>query len=105
MRTARHRKPENFLRGLARHGHGIAEEQPLLPAEAADEALVMGLRLSEGIDADALARRIGVPEILDWGKVKQLCASGHLELEDRRVRASAAGRLVLDRVLAEIAVS
>ena len=47
----RHRKPENFLSGLARNGHGMAEEQPLTPVEAADEALVMGLRLAEGIDA------------------------------------------------------
>ena len=35
----------------ARNGHGIAEEAPLSAGEAADEALVMGLRLSEGIDA------------------------------------------------------
>ena len=53
MRTVRHRKPENFLSALARNGHGIVEEEPLIAAEAADEALVMGLRLAEGIDAGA----------------------------------------------------
>ena len=51
MRTVRHRKPENFLSALARNGHGIAEENELSPVEAGDEALVMGLRLSEGLDA------------------------------------------------------
>ena len=55
MRTVRHSKPENFLSAVARNGHGIAEEEPLSPVEAADEALVMGLRLAEGIDADAIA--------------------------------------------------
>jgi len=49
MRTVRHRKPENFLSALQRNGHGLAEEEPLTVQEAADEALVMGLRLREGI--------------------------------------------------------
>ena len=103
-RTARHRKPENFLSGIARNGHGIVEDQPLAPAEAADEALVMGLRLSEGIDDQALAERIGVPSLVDWEKVDRLAASGHLERNGRRIRATPAGRLLLDRVLAEIAL-
>ena len=54
MRTARHRKPENFLSSISRNGHGIVEEAPLSPFEGADEALVMGLRLREGIDAAQL---------------------------------------------------
>ena len=66
MRTVRHRKPENFLSGLARNGHGIAEEALLSMPEAADEALVMGLRLGEGIDADAIATRFGFGRIVDW---------------------------------------
>jgi oxygen-independent coproporphyrinogen-3 oxidase len=103
FRTVRHRKPENFLSALARNGHGIAEEQPLTANEAADEALVMGLRLAEGIDADALAARFGLPAIVDWAKVDQLAASGHLVRCGGRVAATFAGRLVLDRVIAEIA--
>src|SRR5205085_4615764 len=51
MRTVRHKKPENFLAAVHRIGSGMAEEAKLTPNEAADEALVMGLRLSEGIDA------------------------------------------------------
>src|SRR5438445_12663057 len=64
-RTVRHKKPENFLSGLARNGHGIAEEAVLSAVEAADEALVMGLRLREGIDAHTIADRFGLPEIVD----------------------------------------
>src|SRR4030095_5441767 len=70
MRTVRHRKPENFLSALARNGHGIAEEARLTQAEAADEALVMGLRLSEGIDGFGLG--------IDWHRVDRLVRSGHL---------------------------
>src|SRR3954467_7566015 len=50
MRTVRHKKPENFLSAVSRNGHGVAEEAPLSAVEAADEALVMGLRLAEGVD-------------------------------------------------------
>jgi len=102
MRTARHRKPENFLSALARSGHGIAEEAPLSPTEAADEALVMGLRLSEGIDADALSRRFGV-QVVDWRRVDRLVASGHLVRDGLRIAVTAKGRLLLDAILGEIA--
>ena len=103
-RTVRHRKPENFLSGMRRNGHGIVEEELLSPDEAADEALVMGLRLSEGIDPDELGARFERP-LVDGAKVEQLILSGHLERHGRRLRTTAAGRLVLDTILAEIAAS
>ncbi|HUE79040.1 MAG TPA: radical SAM family heme chaperone HemW [Sphingomicrobium sp.] len=102
-RTVRHRKPENFLSSLARHGHGIAEEEPLTAVQAADEALVMGLRLAEGIDAGAIAGRFGLEAIVDWPAVDRLAGSGHLERNGSRVTATAKGRLVLDRILGEVA--
>jgi len=101
-RTVRHRKPENFLSGLRRNGHGLVEEEVLSPVEAADEALVMGLRLSEGIDPQALQQRFGKP-LVDNQAVDRLVATGHLEREGRRLRTTPAGRLLLDRALAEIA--
>ena len=103
QRTVRHRKPENFLSAIARNGHGIVEEEVLSAREAADEALVMGLRLAEGIEPDALARRFGVESLVDARAVQRLVVSGHLEREQARLRATYGGRLVLDRVLAEIA--
>jgi putative oxygen-independent coproporphyrinogen III oxidase len=102
MRTVRHRKPENFLSALARNGHGIAEEAALSPTEAADEALVMGLRLADGIDIEPLSRRFGVP-IVDWRRVDRLVASGHLARDGTRLTTSREGRLLLDSVLGEIA--
>jgi oxygen-independent coproporphyrinogen-3 oxidase len=104
LRTVRHRKPENFLSGISRHGHGLSEEEPLTPTESVDEALVMGLRLSEGIDAEALAVRFGMKAIVDWQRVDRLVATGHLLRRDKHVRTTLAGRLLLDSVLAEIAL-
>jgi oxygen-independent coproporphyrinogen-3 oxidase len=103
-RTVRHRKPENFLSAIARNGSGIAEEATLARAEAADEALVMGLRLAEGVDVDAIAERFALPDIVDWGRVERLFASGHLRREGARLALTASGRLVLDHILGEIAV-
>jgi oxygen-independent coproporphyrinogen-3 oxidase len=103
-RTVRHRKPENFLSALARNGNGLSEEENLSAREAADEALVMGLRLAEGIDAGLLEERFGV-QVVDWARVDRLVGSGHLVRSDGRVRTTAPGRLVLDRILAEIAAS
>ena len=102
-RTERHRKPENFLAALTRNGHGIAEEESLTAIEAADEALVMGLRLAEGIDAAALAQRFGLETIVNWSAVDRLTDSGHLVRTGTRIAATSAGRLVLNRILAEIA--
>jgi oxygen-independent coproporphyrinogen-3 oxidase len=103
MRTVRHRKPENFLSGLARNGHGIAEEATLTPSEAADEALVMGLRLREGIDPQAIADRFGLSSVVDWSRIDRLLASGHLARSGGRIALTASGRLLLDHILGEIA--
>jgi oxygen-independent coproporphyrinogen-3 oxidase len=102
MRTVRHRKPENFISAIARNGHGLVEEEALSPAEAADEALVMSLRLAEGVDASNLEARFGKP-VVDWATVDRLTASGHLERNGAHIRLSLSGRLLLDRILGEIA--
>jgi len=102
MRTVRHRKPENFLAALQRNGHGIAEEALLSSSEAADEALVMGLRLREGVDVGAISERFSV-SVVDWARLDRFVASGHLAREGSRIALSAKGRLLLDYILGEIA--
>jgi adenine phosphoribosyltransferase len=79
----RHRKPENFLSGIVRNGHGILEEERLTAAERADEALVMGLRLSEGIDAGAVADRLrlGLVPARKPGKLPYSTVSESYDLE------------------------
>ena len=94
--TQRHRKPENWLAALRRNGHGLAEETFLGPEEQATEALLMGLRLSEGVELEAVEER------LDRGAVERLEGHGLLEREDGRLAVTPAGRLLLDAILAEI---
>lgn len=104
MRTVRHRKPENFLAAIARNGHGLVEEASLSPLETGREALVMGLRLAEGLDPAALAERVGVDRIVDEDAVRSLIGHGLLERDGPRLATTPAGRLLLDAILAEIAV-
>jgi oxygen-independent coproporphyrinogen-3 oxidase len=102
-RTVRHKKPENFLAAVARNGHGLVEEEALSRHEAAQEALVMGLRLAEGIDPPALAKRLGVARLVDDAAVDRLAGHGLIERDGAIVRTTPAGRLLLDSILAEIA--
>ena len=90
----RHRKPENWLAALARNGHGIAEEKEIGPADQRVEALLMGLRLAEGV-SDA-------PDGLDMAAVERLADQGLLAREAGRLRATPRGMLLLDAILAEI---
>jgi oxygen-independent coproporphyrinogen-3 oxidase len=89
---------------VKRSGHGTSEEAILLPQQAADEALVMGLRLTEGIDVEATSERFGLGPIVNWSKVDRLVASGHLTRAENRFAPTAAGRLLLDHILAQIAI-
>ena len=102
MRTVRHRKPENFLSAIDRNGHGMVEEELLSPEEAAAEALVMGLRLRDGIDPEALAQRFGRP-LIDDEAAAHLVRLGMVERSPGLLRVTRPGRLLLDRILAEVA--
>ena len=102
MRTVRHKKPENFLNAMTRNRHGMVEEEELSARESADEALVMGLRLAEGIDVAAIEKRFGA-QLISPRPTDRLVASGHLEWSGERLRTTPAGRLLLDHILGEIA--
>jgi oxygen-independent coproporphyrinogen-3 oxidase len=101
MATQRHRKPENWLAALARGGSGIAEEKSISPAERGVEALLMGLRLVEGVDLDRIAEMAGRDPV-DREAVDRLRRQGLLELDQAQLRATSTGLLLLDSLLAEI---
>jgi len=105
MRSVRHRKPENFMSAIRRNGHGIAEQAALSAIESADEALVMGLRLSEGVHVDEIAERFDLPAIVDWSRVERLESSGYLTSANGRIALTGKGRLLLDHILGEIAAA
>jgi putative oxygen-independent coproporphyrinogen III oxidase len=93
--TQRHKKPENWLAALARNGHGIVEERAIAPADQGIEALLMGLRLAEGI--------VPAPGAVNEDAVARLASQGFLLTDGERLRATPRGMLLLDAILAEIA--
>lgn len=104
MATVRHKKPENYLAAVARQGDGIAEARALAIPEQAAEALLMGLRLTEGVDLAALSARFGLPVagLVDKGALARLAGLGMMWTQGMRIGVAPPGRGVLDALLAEI---
>jgi putative oxygen-independent coproporphyrinogen III oxidase len=102
QRTVRHKKPENYLTAIARNGHGLVEEERLSRREAATEALVMGLRLAEGIDTAELMSRFGT-DLIDDKAAQRLATLGLVERRGTRLAVTGQGRVLLDSILAQIA--
>jgi oxygen-independent coproporphyrinogen-3 oxidase len=102
--TQRHRKPENWLAALARNGHGIVEESEIPPADRGVEALLMGLRLEEGVDLGRLGRLTGLTpnQLVDDEAVARLSAQGLVAWDGPRLRVTPRGMLLLDAILPEI---
>ena len=102
--TQRHRKPENWLAAVERNGNGVQEERALSVPEQASEALLMGLRLAEGVDLAAMSTRFGLDEqaMVDMREVKRLAQLGLVELDGSRIIVTDAGMPLLDAVLGEL---
>jgi len=96
--TLRHRKPENWLTAISRNNHGIELEEALTDSERATEALVMGLRLAEGLDVE----RSGLEPFVNRHAIARLTEQGLLVRDGTRIAATSAGMLLLDAILREI---
>jgi len=102
LATVRHRKPENWITAVQRNGHGLSIETPLAPHERATEALLMGLRLREGVDLAKIAADTGIASPADEKSIQRIEALGFLRREGSRLAVIDAGAIVLDTILAEI---
>ena len=102
LATVRHRKPENWLNAVARNGHGLSEVTALTPAEQAREALVMGLRLAEGVDLDAISKRTGLSDLIDPKQRDIVVREGLVTQAGARLTLTPKGMLLLDAILAAI---
>ena len=98
---ATRKSPEAWLEAVSRDGHGIGEDERLSEQEAADEYLLMGLRLREGIDVRRLQEIAG--RKLDPERLERLERQGLLRRSGDHLAATESGRVVLDRVILELA--
>lgn len=100
--TATEKNPEQWLARVETHGHGLVVDDALTRDEQADEFLLMGLRLTEGIDPARFQALSGRP--LDPGRVADLLGVGFVEkTRDKHLRVTPAGFPILDAVVADLA--
>jgi len=102
--TVRHRKPENWLAAVERQGDGMAEARALQPREQAAEAMLMGLRLAEGVDIARMAARFGLSsdDLCDPAKLAFYGAKSLVRHAESRVIVTDAGMPLLDALLGEL---
>jgi coproporphyrinogen III oxidase-like Fe-S oxidoreductase len=130
--TVTERNPERWLARVEANGHGVVEETSLSNEEQADEMLLMGLRLTEGIDLGEMACRfgfaptaseiaalgaLGVIEIIDDGSIDDgiiracvgpgIVPTGASDQAARlpRIRACREGRFVLNELVRRLSLS
>ena len=94
-------KAGDYLQRIALGDCGLDLLEPLSEREAAEERLLVGLRLAEGVSLDALAP-VGLSA--DSPVLTGLVEAGLLRLTRGRLAATPAGRLVLDPVLGELLI-
>ena len=100
--TATEKRPEGWLSQVESLGHGIVSDEALTREQIADEFLLMGLRLAEGIDPARYTRLAGRP--LEARRVTLLREQGALErTPEGRLRLTLAGFPLLDAVIADLA--
>lgn len=94
--TKQYRAPETWMKAVM-SGSGEEELLPLSPQEQATEALMMGLRLTSGLQLSRLYS-LG-PSIIDQDALKALVDGGYLVKNDTTLKATPLGRQCLNAVL------
>jgi putative oxygen-independent coproporphyrinogen III oxidase len=100
--TETEKRPESWLMRVEAAGNGLIIDEKLTSGEMADEFLLMGLRLAEGIDPDRYTALAG--RALDPKRISILRDEGAVETtENGRLRVTQSGFPVLDAVVADLA--
>ena len=98
------RGPETWAEAVETCGHGIVEDDDLAPDAQADELLLMGLRLTEGVDLRRLEALGGTRPSRE--KIAHLVALGMLDEPGcDHIRVTRAGRFVLNEVVRQLSLA
>ena len=99
--TRRASGPEAWLEAVERNGHGTAETSSVEGPDLVEEALMMGLRLANGIDRATFAAVTGADPVEAVGekRLAPLLAAGFLEVDATHLRATPAGQQRLNALL------
>ncbi len=102
--TERHKKPENYLSATLRNGHGIKAENALDAQTRAIEAIMVGLRLREGINLTVITKktRLNEQQIIDQKALAKLIDMGFMRQEQSRIMITQKAMPLLDAILPQI---
>ena len=95
-------RPGDYIARVAETGRGFVSDQALSPLEAAEERLLLGLRIEAGVAYGEVAA-LGLSP--DHAEVRHLVDLGLLVADPLRLRASPAGRLVLNALTERLALA
>jgi len=104
--TRQTRMPDKWLAAVVAAGHATIERTSLDVAERAEELLMLGLRLTDGIDRERFLTRsaVAIEDIVDPDGFARMIDGGFIEDDGKRVRATADGRPRLDAVLRQLLI-
>ncbi len=96
--------PDIWLKSVMEKGHGTAKRRVLDTTSRAEELLILGLRLSQGLNLREIAERTGVVlmEHVHQRNLRMLCDAGFLHRSDSHLRASTEGLQRLNTIIAKL---
>lgn len=105
LATQTEHNPERWLACVKKFGHGYVEREPITRRQQADEMMLMGLRLSEGLSIERLGQETG--HRIDGLYVNELVRDGLLIHEHHRdepgyLIVTAKGRFVLNELVLRV---
>jgi oxygen-independent coproporphyrinogen-3 oxidase len=99
-RESNHRSTTTWIKRVLNGQSGVAMSEELTPEHRAREAIVLGLRRTDGIRRDEFRTLTGFDlDHLAAATIRQEVAAGRIEDLDTAIRLTRAGRFVADRVL------
>jgi oxygen-independent coproporphyrinogen-3 oxidase len=102
--TSQIKRPEDWLLAVENHGHGRFESEEIDPESRAAEAVMMGLRLTKGIDRHHFKQHTGcdLMTIVNRKALAELVEQGLLECDAQALRTSQKGRLLLNAIIGRL---
>ena len=106
LATERHPAPEAWAAAVEAEGHGLRRSENIPPTERAQELVMMGLRLTAGMDRQGFEDRTGMvlEDFLDGPALARLIKGGLMAATPATLGATAAGRLRLNAVIRALLV-
>ncbi|MDI2112176.1 radical SAM family heme chaperone HemW [Commensalibacter nepenthis] len=99
--TERHKNPVKWLEHVRQNGHALSVKEALTPVEKAQEMLLMGLRLTEGIQAHLFKERCGIAlmDAVNMSMLEALVDEDFLTWDQYCLKTTPQGRLRLNAIL------